>query len=96
MAVSRPAKNVIRFIAGDVDIMRGPARIIGIVIVGGSVAADLKLFDAANDATGTAAFEFGNVAIDTSDSPTIGRLEFAVGVSATLAGTGGIAYLYLD
>lgn len=68
-------------------------KIHSVVLVGGSADATLSLFDAATQ-TGTARLTMAVKAGDTRQIKFGGA--FKTGVSATLAGTGAVAYLMLD
>lgn len=76
-------------------IITGSGRVIGVVLVGGSAVADVKLYDALT-VTGDPIFEFGNVAIDTTDGVTGLNIDFTKGLTVATVGAAAIAYIYLD
>lgn len=89
--------NVVRIdvVGSSNAVITGSGKIIAVVLVGGSAVADIKLYDAAT-VTGDPIFEFGDVAINTSDGVAGFNVDFYTALSVSLTGTAAVAYIYLD
>ena len=97
MPMSNLPKHRFIRIGSSAAIAAIPARVYGVMVVGGSAATTLKLYDAA-DGSGTPTIEFA-AAIGTTvfvDLTEVGPVDFPTKLYAAIAGTGGIAYVWYD
>lgn len=97
MPMSNLAKHRFIRVTESAALAAIPARVYGVMVVGGSAATTLKLYNAANG-DGTQTIEFA-AAIGTTlfvDLTEVGPVEFSAKLYAVLAGTGGIAYVWYD
>ena len=84
-------------VSGSAAITAVPARLRAVMVVGGSAATTLKLYNAANG-DGTQTIEFAapvgvTIFVDLTN---MGCVEFSSKMYAALAGTAGVAYVWYD
>ena len=96
MTVNLPKHRLTR-VAISAAVAAVPARVYAILLVGGSAASTLKLYDAA-DGNGTDTVTFAAIIGDTVfvDFESLGPVDFPTKLWAAVGGTGGIAYIWWD
>lgn len=91
------AKHKLARVATGTKVVTGSARLYGILLVGGSAATTVKIFDTV-DGSGTETVGAAT-AIGTSvfiDFEELGPVMFSSYMYVTPAGTGGVAYVWYD
>lgn len=91
-----PKHNLAR-VATSAAVKATPAVVYGVLVMGGSANTTFKLTNDANG-SGTAVLNFAVLARTTSyfDFSDVGGVYFSSKVYATIAGTGGEAYVFYD